>query len=60
MAKKEYKLASPEGVSRYAGQQDPDADPVKVGATVELDLDDREETAVVAAGWLEPVKKKGD
>jgi hypothetical protein len=51
-----YKVASEEGAVRYGGQ---------VGDEVELDLPDAEETAVVAAGWLEPqatgkTSKKGE
>lgn len=44
---KSYKIASEEGANRYGAE---------VGQTVELDIPD-EELAVVAAGWLEPVKK---
>jgi hypothetical protein len=45
MAKKTYTVASPEGAQRYGAEE---------GEEVELDLPDEEETAVVAAGWLEP------
>ena len=48
MAKKSYLAASEEGAA-YAQ--------VEVGETVELDLDEGEELALVAAGWLEPEKK---
>jgi hypothetical protein len=44
-----YTIASEEGAIRYGGQ---------VGDEVELDLPREEETAVVAAGWLEPTDKK--
>jgi hypothetical protein len=47
MAKKTYTVASPEGAARYASEE---------GEQVELDLTDEEETAVVAAGWLEPAQ----
>ena len=43
-----YEIASDEGAQRYGAE---------VGATVDLELDEREERAVVAAGWLAPVKK---
>jgi transcription elongation GreA/GreB family factor len=46
---KTYKVASPEGAARYGAEE---------GEQVELDLPDEEETAVVAAGWLEPVTSK--
>jgi hypothetical protein len=50
-----YKVASDEGALRYGAEK---------GEQVELDLSDEEETAVVAAGWLEPVTsgktKKGE
>jgi hypothetical protein len=45
---KTYTVASPEGAQRYG---------VEVGETVELDLEDGDELALTAAGWLEPVKK---
>jgi hypothetical protein len=45
---KTYTIASPEGAVRYAAE---------LGQEVELKLDDHEEQAVVAAGWLEPAKK---
>jgi hypothetical protein len=52
---KTYTIASPEGAQRYGAEE---------GEQVELDLPDEEETAVVAAGWLEPVTsgkaKKGE
>lgn len=32
---------------------------VAVGDEVELTLDDEQERAVIAAGWLEPASKKG-
>lgn len=57
MAEKKYKLASPEAITRYGRSQDPDAAPLEIGDTVELELSDDEERAVVAAGWLEPAKK---
>ena len=43
MAKKKYTVSSPEG-AEYAG--------VEQGETVTLDLSEREETAVIAAGWI--------
>jgi hypothetical protein len=46
---KSYTIASEEGAQRYGAE---------VGATVELKLEDREEAAVVAAGWIEPAKTK--
>ena len=48
MTKTVYKVAAREGSDRYQAE---------VGTEVELDLPDLEERAVVAAGWLEPVKK---
>ena len=44
-----YKIASPEGATRYGAEE---------GDEVELKLDKEEETAVVAAGWLDPVTTK--
>jgi hypothetical protein len=44
-----YTIASEEGAERYGGA---------VGDTVELKLPPEEETAVVAAGWLEVTDKK--
>jgi hypothetical protein len=41
-----YKIASEEGAQRYGHE---------IGETVELDIPN-EELAVIAAGWLEPVK----
>ena len=49
MSKKTFTVTSPEGAQRYHSEE---------GTDVELDLDQREETAVVAAGWLAPAKKK--
>lgn len=46
---KTYKVTSEEGTARYGAD---------VGETVTLDLEDGEETAVVAAGWLEHTTKK--
>lgn len=43
-----YTIASEEGAQRYAAE---------LGVDVELHLPAEEEQAVVAAGWLEPVKK---
>lgn len=43
-----YTVASDEGAERYGAA---------VGETVDLKLGEREETAVIAAGWLEPAKK---
>lgn len=48
MSKTSYTVASPEGAEHYQAE---------VGATVELDLDAREERAVIAAGWLNEAKK---
>jgi hypothetical protein len=39
----EFTIASQEGAERYGAE---------VGATVDLKLESREETAVIAAGWL--------
>lgn len=50
MAKHTYRVASPEGAA-YSGAEE--------GDKVEMDLDAETEQAVVAAGWLEPVKEKG-
>lgn len=47
---KTYIVASPEGAERYG---------VEVGEEVELDLEERQEGALLAAGWLEESKKKG-
>ena len=44
-----YTIASAEAAERYQAE---------VGETVELDLPDEEELAVVAAGWLEPEPAK--
>lgn len=49
MAKNSYKVVSPEGAA-YTG--------VEEGELVELDLEPAQERAVVAAGWLEPARKK--
>jgi hypothetical protein len=49
MAKKNYKVASTEG-SAWAEAEE--------GETIERDLSAREETALIAAGWLEEVKTK--
>jgi hypothetical protein len=46
---KSYTIASEEGAQRYGAP---------VGESVDLKLDDREEQAVVAAGWIEPAKTK--
>ena len=43
-----FKIASEEGAQRYG---------VEVGQTVDLDLEEGEERAVVAAGWLATVTK---
>lgn len=45
---KRYKIASEEGAQRYQAE---------LGEVVELDLDQYEELAVVAAGWLEHDKQ---
>jgi len=44
-----YKIASQEAAELYLEE---------VEAEVELDLDAEQERALVAAGWLEPSKKK--
>jgi hypothetical protein len=49
MPKSSYTIASAEGAERYG---------VELGESVELDLDEGEELAVVAAGWLEPTTTK--
>lgn len=49
MAKKTFKVTSAEGAN-FAG--------VEPGEEVELDLEKQQETAVVAAGWLEETKPK--
>ncbi len=42
-----YKIASDEGADRYKAE---------VGEVVELDINEEEQRAVIAAGWLEPAK----
>jgi hypothetical protein len=44
-----YKVASPEG-AEWCGRE--------VGETVDLDLTEKQERAVVAAGWFEKTEKK--
>jgi hypothetical protein len=44
-----YTIASEEGAQRYGAE---------VGAEVELRLDENEERAVVAAGWIDHEKKQ--
>ena len=56
MADKAYKVATQEGVDFVATHAQEAAE---VGDTVELDLRADQERALVAAGWLEPDKKKG-
>lgn len=46
---KSYTIASEEGAQRYGAE---------LGQEVELELDEGEELAVTAAGWLEKTKKK--
>ena len=46
---KSYKIASPEAAERYKAE---------VGAKVELEINEEEERAVIAAGWLEHVTTK--
>jgi hypothetical protein len=46
---KSYVIASEEGAQRYGAEQ---------GSAVDLDLNDDEERAVIAAGWLDHGKKK--
>lgn len=50
MAKKRYKVGSPEGAA-YAG--------VDVGELVDMELTDETEQALLAAGWLEEPKASG-
>jgi hypothetical protein len=49
MATKTYTVASAEGVERYGAE---------LGEQVELDLDKEQETALLAAGWLEDTTTK--
>ena len=49
MSKSAYKVASEEGAQRYEAE---------VGDEIELDLSESDERALLAAGWLEPSKKK--
>jgi hypothetical protein len=46
MAKHSYKITSQEGADRYKAE---------LGDTAELDINDEEKLAVIAAGWLEHV-----
>lgn len=48
MAAKKYEVG-PDGVEWASGHT---GTPVEAGAEVELELDDEQETALVAAGWL--------
>lgn len=50
MATHTYRVASPEGAAYSRAEE---------GDKVELDLNAETERAIVAAGWLEPVKEKG-
>ena len=43
-----YTIASEEGAQRYGAE---------LGTEVELKLEEQEERAVIAAGWLEPATK---
>lgn len=51
-----YTIASQEGADFHLQRNGVEAE---VGDTVDLKLNADEERAVVAAGWLEPAKKKG-
>lgn len=63
MAKKQFTLASPEGVAWHqpAKLAAGDTTPTEVGDDIELDLSPEQTTALVAAGWIEEpdAKKKG-
>lgn len=48
MSKTTYTVGSQEGADRYHAE---------IGATVDLDIPDHEERAVIAAGWLVDSKK---
>lgn len=48
MAKKNYMVAAPEAAVRYGAEE---------GTVIELTLDEGDEVALVAAGWLTPEKK---
>ena len=50
MAKQTYTVASQEGADRYG---------TEIGEKVELELEPAAHKAVIAAGWLEESKKKG-
>lgn len=50
--KKRYRIGAPEG-AEWIGSE------AVVGDEVELDLQEEQERALIAAGWLEPVAKKG-
>jgi len=54
MAKKGYRVESPEGAAWAASQTE---DEVEEGGSVELELTADQERAVVAAGWLSAEKK---
>jgi len=61
MKEKRYSLASQEGVDFHRSRSGagPDDKVLKVGDEVLLELDDeKQEQALVAAGWLEPKKGK--
>ena len=49
MASGSYKILSQEGADRYGRE---------IGEVVDDDLTVEQERALVAAGWLEPAKKK--
>ena len=61
MKEKRYSLASQEGVDFHRSRtgSGPDDKVRKIGDEVMLELDDeKQEQALVAAGWLEPKKGK--
>lgn len=56
MSKSAYTIGTQEGADFAAAQTGQQRE---VGDKVELDLQADQERAVLAAGWLEPDKKKG-
>lgn len=55
MAKNSYRVTSPEGAAWASAP----GSVVAVGDSIEKELDDEKEQALLAAGWLEPNKDKG-